>query len=150
MEFDGKKYKIDDYLKFKFKDRNVTLYMGDKLIFKNIYFDEDEIKRFLYIVKPYLKNPKIAENINFHEIKPFKEGFFIKHKKFYYDKIDRLEIKIHRYYANLEDFEIYITLNNGKKIKKRIRKSDLNEAVILFISFKLAKCEDIKSCIDRS
>ncbi len=149
LEFDKKKYKIDDYLKIKFKDQNISLFIWDKLIFKNIYFDEDEIERFLYIIKPYLKNPKIVTNINFHEIKPFKEGFFIKHKKFYYEKIEKLEIRIHRYYANLEAFDIYITLNNGKTIKKRIRKNKLNEAVILFINFKLAKCEDIKNCIDR-
>ena len=48
-------------------------------------------------------------------------------------------------YANLEAFDIYITLNNGKTIKKRIRKNELNEAVIFFISFKLAKCEDINT-----
>ena len=75
--FDNKKYKLKN-LKIKLKDNGdlirVKLYLENEKI--KLLLDYDELDRFLYIIKPYLKNPKIAENINFKDIKLFKKRLF--------------------------------------------------------------------------
>ena len=82
--FDNKKYKLKN-LKIKLKDDGgfivAKLYIENEEL--KLLLDYDELDRFLYIIKPYLKNPKIVENINFKDIKLFKKGFLLNIKSFF-------------------------------------------------------------------
>jgi len=136
--FDNKKYKLKN-LKIKLKDDGVFIRV--KLFIENekleILLDYEEFDRFLYLIKPYLKNPKIAENINFKDIKFFKEGFFIKHKKFFYDKIKAIEVykKENPPFSFLR-LEIFY---EDKIIEKKISYNEENMQKIVFIVLKIKK-----------
>ena len=135
--FDNKTYKIEDYINFKIKHRDndiwVSLYISKKKIFKNIYFTINEFDKFLYIIKPYLKNSKIADNINFRELKFFKDGFFVKKKKFYYKDLKEFEVTmIMGEYINF--YKLYITLKNNKTYQKEILEKNNTHKIISLIN----------------
>jgi len=140
--FDGKRFKIDDNLHFRLKENLgeilVKLYIGKNLIFDYINFSLEEFDRFLYIVKPYLKNPKIVENINFQEIKPFKRGFFIKHKKYFYECLEDLIV----YKSETKDLPLVLKIKmiyKGKSITKNISYNEENIQKLVFIIIKHSK-----------
>ena len=138
LMFDSKKYKLKN-LKIKLKEFSglvlLKLYLGDEKI--KLLLDYDELDRFLYIIKPYLKNPKIVENINFKDIKLFKEGFFIKHKKFFYDKIQTITVyKREEYPLTFLRLEIFY---EDKIIEKKIFYNEENLQKIVFIALKIKK-----------
>jgi len=141
--FDNKDYKIDK-LKFKLKEISglvlVKLYLGNEKL--EFLLDYEELERFLYIIKPYLKNPQITENINFKEIKLFKEGFFIKHKKFFYDKIKAIEIYKRKEYP-LTFLQLKIVYKD-KMIEKKAFYNEENLQKILFIILKIKKFSSFK------
>jgi len=124
LVYDKANYIIDDTIKFKLKysslDIWVSLYIGKKLIFKNITFSADEFDRFLHIIKPYLKNPDITQNINFHELKLLEDSFFIGRKKFYYKDIEKLEVSQYINHYSVKVFELQITMKNTKFYKKTV------------------------------
>jgi len=134
--FDNKTYKIDDKINFRIKHKDtdiwVNLYIGKKEIFENIYFTINEFDRLLYLIKPYLKKPKIVDNINFRELKFFKDGFFIKHKKFYYKDLDTLEVVLLKE-EYIDFFKLYINLKNGKMYQKEIYKKNNIRKIIALI-----------------
>jgi len=135
--FDNKKYKLKN-LKIKLKDDGgvvvVKLYIENEKI--KLLLDYDELDRFLYIIKPYLKNPKIVENINFKDIKLFKRGFFIKHKKFFYDKVEVIEG------YKKEEYPLFLRLRiiyDNKIIEKKVFYNEENLQKIVFIALKIKK-----------
>jgi len=136
--FDNKKYKLKN-LKIKLKDDGgfivAKLYIENEEL--KLLLDYDELDRFLYIIKPYLKNPKIVENINFKDIKLFKKGFFIKHKKFFYDRIEAIEVyKKEEYPLTFLRLKIFY---DNKIIEKKIFYNEENLQKILFIILKIKR-----------
>ena len=140
--FDNKIFMIENYVNFRlrhdFNNIFVKLCIGDKIIFNYINFNPEEIDRFFYLIKPYLKKPKIVDNINFFEIRLFKEGFFIRHNKYYYDFIDYFDFNITRNRYGIKNIVIMFHYKNKLK-KKCILFSQENIAKLIYIRLILTK-----------
>ncbi|NPA30086.1 MAG: hypothetical protein GXO33_07885 [Epsilonproteobacteria bacterium] len=134
--FDNTKHPIDNPVTFKltYSDANaiqVSLYIGDKPVFKHITFNADEFDALMQLLRPYLKYPKIAENINFHTLKLFEDGFFVGKKKFYYEKIEKIEAFEHINRDGIKTLKLHITTKNGSYEKTLLQVDQANVEVLV-------------------
>jgi hypothetical protein len=162
----------DDYLifndkKYSLKNSKITVEFSKKesltrvtlrvenenkveIVFKNLVFEDKELKEFLELIKPYLKHKNIIEDIEEKNetFRLFKDGFALNNREFYYDEIEDIKTTLidssGSYYLDIEIF-----LKSGEIIDKRLINGSNEYAKAIFAKLKhkgdiIIDCKDDK------